>query len=61
MNLAEEVKEAQPIFVSFNLLIELKKPLIDLLKEYKDIFFYTYAELLGLDSQLVRHQLIIRE
>lgn len=35
MNLTKEVKECQPIFISANLSFELKKALIDLLKEYK--------------------------
>lgn len=60
-SLAEERKSAQPVFISVNLYLKLKKALLDLLKEYKDVFEWTYAEMPVLDQQVVRHQLNIRE
>lgn len=61
INFAKERKEVQSIFLSASLLVELKQEVRDLLKEFKHIFAWTYVEMPGLDSQLVTHQLNIKE
>lgn len=48
-NLAKEGNEAQPIFWSTSLSVELEWALLDLLKDLKDVFGWTYIEMPGLD------------
>lgn len=47
--------------MSISLSFELKQSLIDLFKEFKDVVAQTYAEMPGLDQQLVTHKLDIKE
>lgn len=47
--------------MNIRLSFELKQPLVDHLKEFKDVFAQTYAEMPKLDLQLVTHKLNIRE
>lgn len=56
VNLAEEGKEAQAIFISASLSVDLRRALIDLLKDYKDVFAWIYLEMPRLDPQLIIHQ-----
>lgn len=48
MNLEEERNVAQPIFLSGRLLGYLKRELLELLKEFRDVFAWAYAEMFGL-------------
>lgn len=60
-DLVEEGKESQPIFISVSFFTDLKQELLGLMRESKDVFTWTYAEMLKLDPQLVTHQLNIIE
>lgn len=44
INLTDEGEEAQPVFVSTSLTLKLKKELLGLLREHKDIFAWTYPQ-----------------
>jgi len=59
LDLARLGESPQPIFISKRLSNEFKTPLISLLKEYKDVFAWTYKEMSGLDPSLVIHGLSI--
>ena len=37
-----------------------KKEIVDLLKEYADIFAWSYQDMLGLSTEIVEHQLLMR-
>lgn len=40
---------------------DVKKGLIELLKEYVDVFAWSYADMPGLDTDIVTHKLPLRE
>ena len=48
------------VIISLNLTPEEEYALINLLKEYKDAFAWTYEDMLGLDPALVEHRLSIK-
>ena len=39
----------------------IKEKLIDLLREYSDVFAWSYQDMLGLDTDIVVHRLPLRE
>lgn len=39
----------------------MKEQVLQLLKDFKDVFAWTYAQMQGLDPQLVSHKLNIKE
>ena len=47
----------KPIFISSQLTVQEKEQLVTLLKEYMDVFTWTYDEMPGLDPGLVVHAL----
>jgi hypothetical protein len=51
----------QPTFVSKKLCPCLREPMIALLKEYADCFAWDYAEMPGLDTSIVEHQLPLKK
>ena len=53
-------KDPKPICVNANLSPEEEIAYIELLKEYKDVFAWTYKEMPGLDLKVDVHQLSIR-
>lgn len=61
VNVAAQGEELRPIFVSANLSKEMRERIFCLLKEFKDVFACTYAQMPGLNPQLVSHKLNIRE
>lgn len=61
VNMAARGEEPRPIFISTNLSKEMREQVIQLLKEFKDVLAWMYAQMLGLDSQLVSHKLNIKE
>ena len=50
----------RPTFISRKLSDEVRKDLINLLKEYKDCFAWDYSEMPGLDRSIVEHRLPIK-
>lgn len=61
VNVAGENEELRPIFLSTHLSDELKSKMLALLREFRDVFAWTYGENPGLDSRLVTHKLNIKE
>ena len=57
INLGAELGSQKPVFISSQLTIQEKEQLVILLKEYTDVFAWTYDEMLGLDPTLVVHAL----
>ena len=56
-NLGAELGSQKPVFISSKLTIQEKEQLVTLLKEYMDVFAWTYDEMPGLDLGLVVHGL----
>lgn len=58
VNLAEEGNSAHTVFIISNLSLEHKTALLELLREYKYVFFFAYtcSDISGLDPHLVMHQ-----
>jgi len=54
-------EEPRPIYVSSLLTSEEEKEYFDLLGEYKDMFAWSYQEMLGLDPKIVVHRLSIKK
>jgi len=50
----------KPIFISESLSLTEKEELIILLKEYIDVFAWSYEDMPGLDPQVVMHRLNIK-
>ena len=52
--------DPRTVIISLNLNPEEESALIQVLKEYKDTFAWTYEDMLGLDPALVEHRLLIK-
>ncbi|OMP00330.1 reverse transcriptase [Corchorus capsularis] len=59
LNIADEGGTPKPLFLSKNLSAEQKSVLIELLKEFEDVFAWSYEQMPGLDTNLVTHELHI--
>jgi len=59
LDLARPGESSRSIFVSKSLLQDVKSPLVDLLREYRDVFAWAYDEMPGLDPSLLVHRLNI--
>ncbi|XP_062119380.1 uncharacterized protein LOC133833141 [Humulus lupulus] len=57
INLAENPEEKKPVFISADLPVAMRGELIELLYRYRDVFAWTYEDMLGLDPKLVTHNL----
>ena len=53
----DEKKEAK---IGSSLDASAKKEIIDLLKEYADIFAWSYQDMPGLSKEIMEHQLLMR-
>ena len=51
--------EKRPVFIAKDLPEDMKIELVNLLKEYKDVFAWTYDEMPGLSATLVTHKLAV--
>ena len=54
-------EEAKEVRVGPALQDEVKTKLIELLKEYKDVFAWSYQDMPGLDTDIVVHHLPLKE
>ena len=54
------VDNPRPTFINANLSPEEEANYIELLMEYRDIFAWSYDEMLGLDPMVVVHQLKVK-
>ena len=52
--------EKKEVKIGLSLDLSAKKEIIDLLKEYKDIFAWSYQDMPGLSTEIVEHQLPMR-
>lgn len=59
MNLGSE-EEVKEIKVGALLDDKIKPRLIELLKEYVDVFAWSYQDMIGLDTDIVEHQFPLR-
>ena len=60
INLADE-GEAEKLFkIRVNLPKDMKDELIALLKEFKEIFTWSYQDMLGLDTEIVVHRILVK-
>ena len=50
-----------PIFISVCLTSEEERSYLDLLEEYRDIFAWSYKEMLGLDPKVAVHHLAVKK
>ena len=57
INLGAELGSQKPVFISSQLTVQENEQLVTLLKEYIDVFAWTYDEMPGLDPRLVVHAL----
>ena len=53
----DDVKEVK---IGSRLCPDVKKGLIDLLREYSDVFSWNYQDMPGLDSEVVEHRLSLK-
>ena len=53
----DDVKEVK---IGSQLCPKVKKGLIDLLREYSDVFAWSYQDMPGLDSEIVEHRLPLK-
>jgi hypothetical protein len=53
----DDVKEVK---IGSRLCPDVKKGLIDLLREYSDVFSWSYQDMPGLDSEIVEHRLPLK-
>ena len=59
INLGTE-NDPRTVIISLNLNPEEESTLIQVLKEYKDTFAWTYEDMPGLDPALMEHRLLIK-
>lgn len=59
-NFAGKKEEPRPVFLSASLNTDMKQEILAPLLEFRDVFAWTYAEMLGLNLQLVTHKLSIK-
>ena len=59
INIACEGQPPKPLFISKSISQEQKISLVQLLKEYHDVFAWSYEEMPGLDENLITHELHI--
>ena len=60
INLGTE-QDPLPIFISACLTLEEENSYLDLLKEYRDVFAWSYKEMPGLDPKVAVHHLAVRK
>ncbi|KAI5407865.1 hypothetical protein KIW84_053922 [Lathyrus oleraceus] len=53
----DDVKEVK---IGSRLCLDVKKGLIDLLREYSDVFTWSYQDIPGLDSEIVEHRMPLK-
>ena len=60
VNLADECENEKPIKIGVNFPKDLKHELIVLLKEFREIFAWSYQDMAGLDIEIVMHRIPIK-
>jgi hypothetical protein len=57
INLSSDPNVYRPVSISASLSVEERMHLVELLKEYQDVFAWQYDEMPGIDPKLVAHSL----
>jgi len=60
INLPEEGEEEKPFKIGVNFPKDMKEELIALLKEFKEIFAWSYQDMPGLDTKIVVHRILVK-
>ena len=60
INLADEGKTEKPIKIGVSFPKDMKDELIALLKEFKEIFFWSYQDMPGLDIEIIVHRIPVK-
>ena len=60
INLADEGKTEKPVMIRVNFPNDMKDDLIALLKEFKEIFAWSYQDILGLNIEIVVHKILVK-
>ena len=60
VNLADEGENEKPVKIGVNFPKDMKHKLIALLKEFKEIFAWSYQDMLGLDTEIVVHKIPVK-
>ena len=60
VNLADQGENEKPIKIGVNFLEDMKLELIALLKEFKEIFAWSYQDMPGLDIEIVVHRIPVK-
>ena len=60
VNLANEGKNEKPIKIGVNFPKDLKHELIALLKEFREIFAWSYQDMPRLDAKIVVHKILVK-
>ena len=60
VNLADQGENEKPVKIGVNFLEDVKLELIALLKEFKEIFAWSYQDMPGLDIEIVVHRIPVK-
>ena len=60
VNLADQGENEKPVKIGVNFLEDMKPELIALLKEFREIFAWSYQDMLGLDIEIVVHRILVK-
>ena len=60
VNLADQGENEKPVKIGVNFLEDIKLELIALLKEFKEIFAWSYQDMPGLDIEIVVHRIPVK-
>ena len=60
LNLANEGKNEKPVKIGVNFPKDLKHELIALLKEFREIFAWSYQDMPRLDTEIVLHRILVK-
>ena len=60
INLAKEGEKEKPVKTGVTFPKDMKDDLIALLKEFKEIFSWSYQDMLGLDTEIFVHRILVK-
>ena len=60
VNLANEGENEKPFKIGVNFPKDMKPELIALLKEFREIFAWSYQDMPGLDIEIVVHRILVK-
>ena len=61
VDLAEEGETSKPVYIATDLVATEEELLIEILKQYKDIFAWSYKDLKGVDPKICQHTIPMKE